>query len=140
MPISVLENFLRGLEKIFLSKNPHFSNFSVENLDSSKALKIRFWELQSNCSRVTCRTTLIVFTFEYNYVRTTSFIPWSWSYLLQRIFWKDLKKLFIKKFIFFRLFGRKFWLFKSLKNKTLRLSEQLPTNYVSHDHDLFTVR
>ena len=45
--------------KNFSSKNSYFSDFSVENSDSSKAWKIRFWDFQSNCPRTTCRTTLI---------------------------------------------------------------------------------
>ena len=46
-------------------------------------------------------------------------------------------KVFVKKSIFLKLLSRKFWLFKSLKNKILRLSEQLLTNYVSHDPNFF---
>ena len=98
---------------------------------------MRFWDFQSNCSQTTCRTTLIFLLLD-RAMSEQHFSYLGHAHICSRKFSRRTwKKVFVKKSTFFKLLSRKFWLFKSLKNKILRLSEQFLTNYESHDPNFF---
>ena len=86
MPISALEIFLGGLEKKFSSKNPLFSNFSVENSDSQNY--VIFFLLD-----------IAMLEQHFRYLGL--------FYALEN-FLGGLEKILVKKSTFFRLFSRKF--------------------------------
>ena len=97
-----------------------------------------FW-ISLNIFRSMCRTTLIFLPLD-RAMSEQHFSYLGHAHICSRKFSRRTwKKVFVKKSTFFKLLSRKFWLFKSLKNKILRLSGQLLTNYVSHDPNVSTI-
>ena len=97
-----------------------------------------FW-ISLNIFRSMCRTTLIFLPLD-RAMSEQHFSYLGHAHICSRKFSRRTwKKVFVKKSTFFKLLSRKFRLFKSLKNKIVRLSEQLLTNYQSHDPNVFTV-
>ena len=112
------------------------TNWKYSGARGTFFLRPSFW-ISLNIFRSTCRTTLIFLPLD------RAMLEQHFSYLghahicSRKFSRRTWKKVFVKKSTFFKLFSRIFWLFKSLKNKILRLSEQLLTNYVSHDPNFF---